>query len=201
MARTAHTSLLARWRERLAAERGFTIFEVLVAAVLFAIVLGALLEPLEVSQRTQVRDINYAYAQQEERTGLDSMVSQIRQAYAVLSTTSNAIEINVNLNGVAEHVYYECDIPQSGTSYQECVRTQAAAGAALPPTTSGTVVLRNLTNGTAVDPVFTFSPDPINPYYLTATIKVPASGATNGGLTHSIVFSDGVLMRNQNIGD
>jgi hypothetical protein len=35
------------------------------------------------------------------------MVRRIRQAYAVLSTTPNAIEFDVSLSGVDYHVYYE----------------------------------------------------------------------------------------------
>jgi hypothetical protein len=80
------------------------------------------------------------------------------------------------------------------------VRLQAAAGAALPPLSAGVVVLTNVTNGTLADPVFTFTPNGVSPTYVTARIKVPASGGTNGGLTHSIVLSDGVLLRNQAVG-
>jgi type II secretory pathway pseudopilin PulG len=176
--------------------------EVLVATLLLSVVAGALMAPLVLSQRVQLRDSNYAYAQQEARTGLDSMVSQVRQAWAILSTDLNAVEMNVNLNGTAEHVYYECDIPQPGSSqYRECVRVQAPVGNALPSLSTGTVVIRNLTNGTATDPVFSFGPDPVAPYYMTATIKVPASDGAAGGLNHSIAFSDGALMRNQNVGN
>jgi hypothetical protein len=63
------------------------------------------------------------------------------------------------------------------------------------------VAIANLVNGTVPDPVFSFAPDPISPYYMTATIKVPASGGAANGLTHSIVLSDGALMRNQNVGN
>jgi hypothetical protein len=130
------------------------------------------------------------------------MVSQIRQAWVILSADPNAVEMNVNLNGVATHVLYQCDIPQPGsTLYQECVRVQSAAGTSLPSLASGTIVLRNLTNGTSSDPVFAFTPDPISPYYMSATIKVPASNGLNAGQNHSIVFSVGTLMRNQNIGN
>ena len=55
--------------------------------------------------------------------------------------------------------------------------------------------------GTPVSGVFSFGPDPVAPYYMTATIQVPASGGMNGGLTHSIMFSDGALMRNMNVGN
>jgi prepilin-type N-terminal cleavage/methylation domain-containing protein len=183
-------------------EDGFTLIELLVVVLLLSIVVGALMGPLTLSQRIENRASNYAAAQRQARTGLDSMVSQIRQAWVILSTDPNAVEMNVNLNGVATHVLYECDIPQPGTTlYRECVRVQSAAGASLPSLASGTIVLRNLTNGTSSDPVFSFTPDPISPYYMAATIKVPASDGMAGGQNHSIVFSNGTLMRNQNVGN
>jgi hypothetical protein len=173
----------------------------LVVISMLVIVVGALMVPMVVGQRTQARDANYAFAQQEGRTGLDAVISQVRQAWAILSTGPNSVEMNVNVNGTPQHVYYECDIPQPGTAFRECIRSQAPAGSALPPLTSGTVVMRNLTNGTDADPVFSFGPDPVAPYYMTATIKVPASDGAYGGLTHSIVLSSGALMRNQNVGN
>ncbi len=183
-------------------EDGFTLVELLVVILLLTVVAGALMGPLTLSQRIENRDSNYAAAQRQARTGLDSMVSQIRQAWVILSTDPNAVEMNVNLNGVATHVLYECDIPQPGSAlYRECVRVQSAVGASLPSLASGTVVLTNLTNGTSADPVFSFTPDPISPYYMAATIKVPASNGLAGGQNHSIVFSVGTLMRNQNVGN
>ncbi len=188
-------------REIVRSQAGFTLLEVLVVILLLSLVVGALMSPMVLSIKNQTKDANYAYAQQNARTGLDAMVSQIRQAWSILSSGPNEVEMNVNLHGVALLVYYECDLPQTGTAYHECIRVQAPAGSALPPLTSGSLAIPNLTNGTATDPVFTFGPDPVAPYYMTATIKVPASGGTVGGLTHTIVLSSGALMRNLNVGN
>lgn len=182
-------------------QAGFTLLEVLVVMLLLSLVVGALMAPMVLSIKDQTKDANYAYAQQNARTGLDSMVSQIRQAWSILSSSPNSVEMDVNLHGVALLVYYECDLPQTGTLYHECVRLEAPAGSALPPLTSASLAIPNLTNGTVTDPVFTFGPDPVAPYYMTATIKVPASGGTTGGLTHTIVLSSGALMRNLNVGN
>ena len=182
-------------------QAGFTLVEILVAIILFSIVIGALMAPIVLSIKDQTRDANYAWAQQSARTELDSMVSQIRQAWSILSSGPNAVEMNVNLNGVALVVYYECDVPQPGTPYRECVRLQAPAGSPLPPLSTASIAITHLTNGTTTDPVFSFGPDPVAPYYMTATIKVPASGGAYGGLTHTIVLSNGALMRNLNVGN
>jgi len=183
-------------------ENGFTLVEVLVVSTLLVVVIGALMVPLVVGQRQQLKNANYAYAQQQARTGLDSMVSQIRQAWSIASTDPNAIDMNVNLNGVAKHVYYGCDIPQPGSSvYRECLRVESAAGSPLPALSTGTAVIQNILNGTTSDPVFSFGPDPIAPYYMTARVKIPASGGTTGGLGHTVVLSSGALMRNENVGN
>jgi len=113
--------------------------------------------------------------------------------------------MNVTLGGSALHVVYECDIPQPGTAYKECVRAQAAQGANVNLAT-GQVVARNLLNGTSADPVFTLGPSADAPYYMTATLKIPASGGTSAqssgspGLQHQLVFTDGALMRILNVG-
>jgi prepilin-type N-terminal cleavage/methylation domain-containing protein len=180
---------------------GFSLIEVVVVVGLLTIVMGALTTPMLVTSRAQKRDANYSYAQEQARTGLDSMVSQVRQATSVLSATPNSIDMDVTLGGTALEVYYECDIPQAGTSYHECLRVQAAQGTTLPSLSTGRPVITNLTNGTSASPVFTLYPNSVSPYYMTATIDVPASGGTTGGHTSTVVFSDGALMRNLNIGN
>jgi prepilin-type N-terminal cleavage/methylation domain-containing protein len=193
--------VVAGLRLCVAAEAGFTLIEVLVGTALVALVAGAIMTPMVTSARVQNNDANYAYSQQQARTGLDAMVAQIRQAWSLTSPDPNQVDMNVFINGSLQRVFYECDVPQPGsTIYHECVRLQVSAGNSLPALSTGTVAIKNLTNGTGADPVFTFAPDPVAPYYMTATVKVPASGATNSSLNHSIVFSDGALMRNQNVG-
>jgi type II secretory pathway pseudopilin PulG len=186
---------------RLKAADGFTLVEMLISISIFLTIGAAVMAALVVTQRTQIRDANYGAAQQQAQSGLDSMVSQIRQATSIISTSPNSVELDVNLNGTAYHVLYQCDIPQAGGTYNECVRVQAAFGATLPSLSTGAVVVSNLINGTVANPVFSFAPDPIAPYYMTATIQVPASNAQAIGLSHAISFSDGALMRNLTVGN
>jgi hypothetical protein len=182
-------------------EAGYTLIEALIVCSLLAVVVGVLMDPIVTGERTQSRDANYAYAQQEARTGLDSMVSQIRQATSIISSGSNHVQMTVTLRGSNLLVDYECDIPQPGsTQYRECVRVEAAAGGSLPGVSaSSPVVIKNIVNNGT--PVFSWGPDPSAPYYMTATVAVPASGGVTrlNGLNHSIWLSDGALMRNLNI--
>jgi Tfp pilus assembly protein PilW len=182
-------------------ERGNSLIELLIAMSLLVLILGALMGPSIVSSRTQMRDDNYARAQDQARAGLDSMVAQIRQATAIVADGPNFVEMDVSLGGTSYLVDYECDVAQAGTSYRECVRVQAAAGSTLPAISAGSAVVTHLVNGTAASPVFSWGPDSIAPYYMTATVAVPASGGNHLGLAHTIVFSDGALMRNLNVGN
>lgn len=177
---------------------GWTLIELLVVMSMFIVVLGATLNILLDSTRVQTRDSAWAYSIQDARTGLAEMTHEIRQASIVNSDGPNLLDFNLTLAGTAEHVVYECDVVQTGTSYRECVRFEAAPGAALP--SSGTVAAQYLVNGTLADPVFSYTPDadPINPTFVDVTLKVPASGGTltgGAGLNHTVVLSDGAYMR------
>ena len=89
---------MKRGRAIWGSEAGFSLIELLVVAGMLALVLGALMQPLIVSQRIEARDTNYDYAQQGARTGLDSMVAQIRQATS-FTPAANTVVINVSLQG------------------------------------------------------------------------------------------------------
>src|SRR5947209_6211001 len=96
----------------LVSEHGHSLVEMLAVVAAVPVIVGAVFMPLITSQRSEARDVNYAFAQQEARTGLDAMVSEVRQAYNVLDTSSNSIDFDIYLSGTAYRVYYECDVPQ-----------------------------------------------------------------------------------------
>jgi hypothetical protein len=187
--------------ERVRGERGSSLIEVMIGVSLMVLVMGALMGPMIVSAHSQARDANYAQSQDQARAGLDSMVAEIRQATAIIASGPNFVQMDVSLRGTAYVVDYECDIGQAGTQYRECVRVQAPLGSSLPSLSTGKPVVTNLVNGTPTSAVFSWGPDPVAPYYMTATIAVPASGGASLGLKHSLVFSDGGLMRNLNVGN
>jgi prepilin-type N-terminal cleavage/methylation domain-containing protein len=186
------------------ADAGFTLVEILVVVALLVTVLGLVMAPLTLSMRQESTNANYAFAEQQARTAIEAIVAQVRQANAMITTdaSSNIIDMNVTLNGSTVQVYYECDVVQPGTSYHECIRVQAAPGTTINSLTGGKVVATNLTNGTVADPVFSLAPSGFAPYYMTATLKVPASGGyATSQLSHTIAFTDGALMRNLNVGN
>jgi type II secretory pathway pseudopilin PulG len=192
-----------RTTRSLAGNGGYTLIELLMAMAMTVVVLGGIVSMLVLSQRAETRAANYAYAQDDARAGLDAMVSEIRQSWNIVSAGPNYVDLDVNLQGQPYQVYYECDIPQPGSAYNECIRLQFAVGAAIPSLQGAPVAIQNLQNGTSTNAVFSWGPSAIAPYYMTATIDVPAAydGTTKDGLglNHTIVISDGALMRNENV--
>lgn len=188
-----------------AGESGLTLPEVLVAMVISVVILGAITTTMVFAERLQARTASDAVAQNDARAGLDEMVSQIRQAWNIVSAEPNAVVMDVDLDGSPYEVLYECDVPEPGTSDNECVRLQAAVGTQITTLQGAVPVITNLENGTTTGPVFGWAPSAIAPYYMTATVEVPASDGTTTdlglGSTHTIALSDGALMRNENVGN
>jgi type II secretory pathway pseudopilin PulG len=211
-------------------EEGFMLIELLVVIGLLALVMGLLMNPIILSTRIQKRDANYAFSQQEVQVGLESMVNEIRQAETSPNVsnpepTSNVADMEVSHQGTQYEVKYDCTVVQPlparttlpvGTT--ECVRYAAASGISLPTTGSGCtasepsgvtckIVLMNLLNQVTSSqqptstPVFTWAPTASAPYYMQETVDVPSSDGQYYGLKHSIVLSDGALMRNLNVGN
>ena len=184
-------------------QAGYTLMEALIVSVLTLVVVSATLSLLESGQRIQARDSEYALAIQEGRTGMARMTHEIRQAYSILGTTPNSIHFNATIGGVDEQIEYNCNEPQTGTSYLECIRKQATVGQSLPST--GSPIIKNVLNGTSAEKESIFveySPNAIAPDLVTVRVVLPAAGTlTHGeGLTHHIVLTTTAYIHDMNIG-
>jgi type II secretory pathway pseudopilin PulG len=179
-------------------ERGQSLVEVLIAAVVTVIVLTAVGSLLVGSSRDQVKQANFDLSLSSAQDELDTMVSQLSQATNIVSAGGNSVDFDVTLAGTAYQVFYECDIP-AANGLEKCVRQQAAVGATLPSLDTASTVIPQISNGTTTDPVFSWSSSSgISPDYVTATVRVPESdGAPSSqSLGGTIALSDGALMRN-----
>lgn len=203
-------------RAAIAGSAGFTLIELLVAMSLFVGVMAAAGSILAPAQRTANNDTENATSQSESQAAIDRMIRELRQGTAV--DVSNPNQMVVELNG--QQVSYECDIADpKWTSYRACYRTTAAIGATLPAATASNVVISRVSNGTAANPVFTYTlpsidtttdsldeasdagntPDPPSPVYTAVHLEFPAKGElTVGGRTRTIVFDGGFELRNIN---
>jgi Tfp pilus assembly protein PilW len=186
-----YRTILGRGRS----ETGFTLIEVLVASALAIVVLGGVLAALESSQRVQARDTEWALTLQEGRAGLARMAHEIRQASKVEKAEASTVLFLATVAGKKWEVKYECNVAQSGTTYQECVRFAAEEGKSLP--TTGTPIVRDLTNGASV---FSYSPTSTSPTVVTLKMEIPAKGtltlAGSSGYSHNVVLEDASFMRN-----
>lgn len=197
----AGQGLLARLR----AQDGFTLPELLLVVALVPIVLIGALRMLDTSARLVPQNVEYANAIQDAGAGAARIARDLRSAYRIVGTTPNSVTFFAYLNGVNTQINISCDIPGSappgsGLTYRRCVRTTAAAGATLGAPGSGQVVVDRVLNGTAEDPVFAFSPDPIYPTYVGLRLRVPSRGESADGFTHPIAIDNGALLRNATVG-
>jgi type II secretory pathway pseudopilin PulG len=181
-------------------ESGFTLIEMMVVCVTLLVVVGATMAFLVAGTRVQNRDSEWAFAVQNGQTGLARMMREIRQATNVNAGDGSYIDFNVVENSQTLHVAYYCNVTQpnspQGTSYSECVRLQAALGAALPALSTGAPVIVRLKNPTTV---FSYNVA-LDPSYVTATIQLPSTGnltsTQSAGVGHNIVLSSGAYLRN-----
>ena len=173
-------------------ERGFTSIELLVAAAVGIVVLGAILSLFETTARIAPKDVERGHAIREAQVGLHRMVRELRQAYAVNATTPTFIDVNVTIGGQDRRVSYECERPR-------CLRREGNPGSDLA-TAPTEVVVDRLLNGSAADPVFTYSPATFPPAHVEAKIVVPAAGERRDGYRHRVVLDDGFDLRNLNLG-
>lgn len=194
----------------LRAQGGFTLIETIMAAALSTIVVGSAMSALELSQRTQSRDTEWAEVIQEGRTGLARMVREIRQAYSIRATSESSLDFYATFGGTDYEIEYACDVKEPDhPSYYECVRVQAEVGKTLPtPSAStGAAIIRYVLNGTEADekdPIFKeFSPNAIAPDLVTIKLVLPAAGtlklAGAKTLTHQVILTNNAYIRDMNL--
>jgi len=187
-------------RSRLCEDAGFTLTELLIAAVAAVTVLSAAFALLESSQQVQARDSEWAVTLQEDRAGLARMVRDIRQATEIVEPSTGAassyITFLATIGGAEWKIKYECSVSQPGTTYTECVRFAAEVGKSFPA--KGARTAADVTNGSSV---FTYSPTTRTEARLvTGRIELPAKGtltqAGSTGYSHKVVLEDAAFMRN-----
>jgi len=162
---------LRRRLERLRREeRGITLIELLVTAVILNVVLFAILGLLDMSARAVPKDLARAAAIQESQAGLYRMTRELRQAHKIVSKSTHALTVNVLVGGAPTQVTYDCTAPHpSVSSYRRCTRQVGAAAPVL--------VIDRVVNGSA-RPVFVFEYDTgvATIDYVSASVIVPGRG-------------------------
>src|SRR4051795_8838014 len=191
-------------------EGGFTLVELLVAAGLMLIVVGAALALLDSSNTIAARDQERTHAIREAQVGVQSMTRELRQAFSIVSSSPYAIEVHVLRGGADHDVTYDCTGTSSaGPPLGQCVRyetTGSGQGAAstvvdrliTQPGPAPTAAARlRTTPGPGRPPVFTYSTNGAgHTTYGTVHVEVPSKGERAQGYSYRVVFDDGFFMRN-----
>jgi prepilin-type N-terminal cleavage/methylation domain-containing protein len=210
------TTVAKRARE----QGGFTLIEVLIVAVLLGVVLLPIMNGLVFEGSQTPIDTSYAQAVGQETAGLQRMVQEIRQAYAIEGTNGDPssgqgsyIDFLIMIYSASAgtdqpwEVKYDCSqVSPSNSSYHACVRFACQATAyntpcTLPSTSRNAVVDRVLPTSPLA---FTFRDRNGNPaanaqdiWTVEASVQVPAHGSLwygrhplSYGLTHPITLDN-----------
>jgi prepilin-type N-terminal cleavage/methylation domain-containing protein len=201
-------------------QAGFTIIEVLVVVLLLGVVMVPLMNAMVFEGKQTPIDTSYAQAIGAQSAGLQRMVQEVRQAYAIESTNGDPgtgqgsyIDFLIMVYNASSgtdqpwEVKYDCgQVSPSNSSYNACVRFACQATAydtrcTLPSTSRNAVVDRILPSS---PPVFTFRDRNGNPatdaqdiWTVEATAQVPAHGSQwygrhplTYGVSHPIVLDN-----------
>jgi prepilin-type N-terminal cleavage/methylation domain-containing protein len=179
-------------------ESGFTLVELLVAAGVMLIVVGAALALLDSSNNVAARDQERTHAIGEARTGVHAMTRELRQAFSIVSSSPYSIEVHVWRNGADHDVTYDCTGTSSaGPPLGQCVRYENTGSG---QSAASTVVDRLINkSGSGRPPVFTYSANGAgHTTYASVHVEVPSKGERAQGYAYNAVIDDGFFMRNLN---
>jgi hypothetical protein len=170
---------------RLAGERGLSLVELLVVIPMVSVVLIGIFALYNVGANGQRQNNIRVTTQLREQNGLERMTREMRQAVSFTPVSSQILDavtyVRPSAGGasVQRRVRYEC---LDGA----CVRYEGAPGGSL--TTGPETVVPNVLN----PDVFFFSPDSVNPRFVSVKLEVSVKGASN-----PIVLDGGFALRNQ----
>lgn len=176
-----------RLRRLLRGERGLGLVELLVVMPMMAVVLLGIYALYNVGAKSQQQSTSRVETLLREQNGLERMTREMRQAVSFTPVSSQILDgvtyVRPAAGGPSQqrHVRYEC---QAGA----CTRYEGAVGGSLG---TGEVVISKVQNAD----VFFFSPDSVNPTYVSVKIEVTPKGVTN-----PIVLDGGFALRNQQSG-
>jgi type II secretory pathway component PulJ len=167
-------------------EHGFTLIELMITATMLAFIVVAILAISDNTTKHAVRDQERAHVIREAQVGLHRMTRELRQAYAINSSSATSMNVQVLVNGTATQVAYDCSVVHpTDSSLRRCMRTVG---------TQSVLVVDRVKPGT----IFTYDGNS-PPRYVQARIAIPAKGERVKGHEHTVVLDDGFYMRNLDV--
>jgi type II secretory pathway pseudopilin PulG len=165
-------------------ESGYGLVELLVVVPMVAVVLVGIYALYNVGVKSEQRSSSRVETLLRQQNGLERMTREMRQAVSFTPVSSQVLDAVTYVRppgggaSVQKRVRYAC---QDGA----CKRFEGDVGGSLGP---GAVVIANVQN----PDVFFFSPDNVNPTYVSVKLEVTTKGANN-----PIVLDGGFALRNQ----
>lgn len=136
-------------RRALCDEAGFTLIEMLVAAVLTIVIASAALVLYDTASDTEKKNVAYGLEINSTQGALATLLHDLRGAVAINSVGPGVLSFQMIANGTTYNVQYDCSAQDSlGSPYTRCARTQAVAPA-LPSaagSTAGTLDIQHVYN-------------------------------------------------------
>lgn len=181
----------SRWGCRAKDERGLTLPELLIAAVIGLLVIGGGVASFTTGVRSEPRISGRAYDIQQARTTMERISRELRQGSDVRVATASSLEV------VTYVPRAECGSPEIGSALKcsvtytcgegSCTRTERDPNS-LPGTGSPATVV----SGLASDAVFDYAEQEEGaPPYIHVTLAFPTEDGDD-----SITLEDGVSLRN-----
>jgi hypothetical protein len=181
---SSHPPVPRAARRFIRGEGGLGLVELLVVVPMMAVVLMGIYALYNVGAKSQRNNNVRVATLLREQNGLEKMTREMRQAVSFTPVSSQILDAITYVrpsgsgSSVQRHVRYEC---LDGA----CTRYEGTVGGTLG---TGEVVISNLQN----PDVFFFSPDSVNPTYVSVKLEVQVQNATN-----PIVLDGGFALRNQ----
>jgi type II secretory pathway pseudopilin PulG len=181
---------MERIREGAGSEDGWTLIEMLIAASLSLVIIGAAMSMFTAGLKSQPRARSQSAGVQQAQTAMERMTRELRQGSAVVTATSTQIAVityvdQATCGGAAASTAISCLVTYACSS-GACTRTVAKPDGSAPGTS------RTVVSGMSSSNIFIYVPGAANaPAYVYVTLAFPNNGAHN-----AITLSDAVGLRN-----
>jgi Tfp pilus assembly protein PilW len=181
---------MGRIRKTAGSEDGWTLVEMLLAASLGLIIVGAALSMFTGALKSRPRAVSQSAGVTQAQTAMERMTRELRQGSAVVTATATQVSVityvdQATCGGSAGSTAITCRVTYS-CSGGACTRTVAQPNGSSP----GTAV--TVVSGMSSNNVFTYVPPASNtPAYLYVTLAFPDNAGRN-----AITLSDAVGLRN-----
>jgi len=190
--------VIARLRKRKDGEAGFTLVELLVAAALGVVVMGAVVTLVMSAVRYQPKISKEAQNVSTARWMLERLTRELRNGISVKEGTASM----VSFEGYVRHSTCggTTTLPAGSTSIKcritwEC-STTACTRRESSPETPGAGSPKPVFSGLSSSEVFTYVPNVATATYVKATLRLPSPTDTG----QPLVISSGASLRNATLG-